>query len=247
MTVLNVFRALGPIDARNIRRDSLLRWMVLMPFLFAFLFRYVVPWARDGLLARTGFDLAPYYILLMSYGFVIGVPTLFGVVIGFLLLDEKDEETLTALQVTPMTLGSYLAYRVLLPMVLSVVLILLAYPLANMVSMPTRDLLVVSVLAAPMAPIFALFLASVAQNKVQGFAIMKGSGSILILPLAAYFFQGAWTYLLGIIPTFWPLKVFWLLEANESGAWIFFAIGMVVQILILAGLMARFNRVMHGR
>lgn len=245
MTVLNVFRALGPIDARNIRRDSLLRWMALMPFLFAFLFRYVVPWMRDGLLAQTGFDLAPYYILLVSYGFVIGVPTLFGVVIGFLLLDERDEQTLTALQVTPLTMGGYLAYRVLLPVALSVALVLITYPLAGMVPMPPQHVLLVSLLAAPMAPIFALFLAAVAQNKVQGFAIMKGSGSVLILPLAAYFFEGAWTYLLGIIPTFWPLKLFWLLAAGESGAWFFFAAGTVVQALMLAGLAFRFNRVMH--
>ncbi|KAA3664011.1 MAG: hypothetical protein DWQ04_07895 [Chloroflexi bacterium] len=245
MTVLNVFRALGPIDMRNIRRDSLLRWMAMIPFIFAFLFRYIIPWMRDGILQRTGFDFAPYYILLISYGFVIGVPTIFGVVIGFLLLDEKDDQTLTALQVTPLTLGNYMAYRVIVPVVMSIVLILITYPLAGMVPMPTGDILIVALLAAPMAPIFALFLASVAQNKVQGFAIMKGSGSFLILPLAAYFFDGAWTYLLGIIPTFWPVKAFWMLEANEPGVWTIFIAGMVVQAIILAGLMFRFNKIMH--
>jgi hypothetical protein len=30
-----IFRALGPIDLKSIRRDSLLRWMFLIPVLFA--------------------------------------------------------------------------------------------------------------------------------------------------------------------------------------------------------------------
>ena len=243
--MLHVIRALGPIDIQNVRRDSLLRWMVLMPFIFVLLFRFAVPWMQDGILESTGFDIEPYYILFTSYGFVIGIPVLFGVVIGFLLLDERDAQTLTALQVTPMSLNEYLVYRITIPVVLSVVLVLISYPFAKIVTLSTGKLFVVSLLAAPMAPIFALFLASVAKNKVQGFAIMKGSGAFLILPIAAYFFQSSWTLLLGIIPTYWPLKVYWMLDANEPGVWGFVVAGFIWQGLILFGLTRRFGKVMH--
>lgn len=39
----------------------------------------------------------------------------FGVVTGFLLLDERDDRTLTALQVTPLPLRAYIFYRVTVP------------------------------------------------------------------------------------------------------------------------------------
>ena len=243
--MLNTIRSLSPIDLRNIRRDSMLRWMALMPFAFVLLFRYLVPWLRDGILAQFGWDVQPYYILLLSYGFVIGTPVLFGVVIGFLLLDERDDQTLTALQVTPMTLNSYLAYRVMLPMLLSVILTLIAYPLVQIIPMATGDLLLVALLSAPMAPLYTLFLAVTAKNKVQGFAVMKASGSLLVLPLIAYFVEAKWQIIFGIIPTYWPAKLYWLLEAGESGIWFYFIAGFIVQTVFIWLLMQRFNKVMH--
>ncbi|MCP5095826.1 MAG: ABC transporter permease subunit [Chloroflexi bacterium] len=245
MSMRNVIRALGPIDARNIRRDSLLSWMAFMPFLLAALFRFVIPWGRDRFLTGFGFDIEPYYILLASYGFVMGVPAIFGMVIGFILLDERDDDTLTALQVTPMSLNNYLAYRIVLPMILSVLLILISYPLAEIGTLPLNELFIAALLAAPMAPLFALFLASVAKNKVQGFAIMKGSSAFLILPVAAYFFTSHWTLLLGLIPTYWPLKVYWMFDANNPGVWGYVIAGFVVQGLMLYGLLRRFNTIMH--
>ncbi|MEM7334969.1 MAG: ABC transporter permease [Chloroflexota bacterium] len=245
MTLLTTFKALGPIDVANIRRDSLLRWMALVPFFFAFLFRYVVPWVRDGILERTGFDLAPYYILIVGYGFIIGVPAVFGTVIGFLLLDEKDDQTLTALQVTPITMTSYITYRVFVPILISIGLVLVAYPLAGLVPLPASQIFWLSVLSAPMAPILALFLATFAKNKVQGFAFMKGSGSVLISPLAAFFFTGAWTWIFAIIPTFWAQKLLWVLDSGKGDPWVILVLGLVAQGIILWLLLMRFNRVVR--
>jgi fluoroquinolone transport system permease protein len=245
MNMVRVLKALGPIDARNVRRDSMLAWMALMPFFFVFLFRFFIPWVRDGLLVQFGFDLAPYYVLIMSYAFIIGTPTLFGVVIGFLLLDEQDDGTLTALQVTPMPLNSYLLYRVAVPMLISLVLTTLTFPLAKLVTFPIEYLFWVALLAAPLAPIFALFLAVTAKNKVQGFAVMKGAGAILVLPLIGYFVQANWQWVFGLIPTYWPLKVYWTLDTGEPGAWLYFLIGAVYQAVLLVIFMRRFDTVMH--
>jgi len=245
VNLVRVLKALGPIDARNVRRDSMLAWMAIMPFFFVLLFRFFAPWVRDGLLAQFGFDIAPYYALIMSYGFVIGTPALFGVVIGFLLLDERDDGTLTALQVTPMPLNSYLVYRVTLPMLISLILTTLTFPLARLVTFPLPYLMAVALLAAPLAPVFALFLAVTAKNKVQGFAVMKGMGSIMVLPLVAYFVQSTWQLAFGLVPTYWPLKLYWVLDADEPGAWIYFAIGAVYQLVLLVVLMRRFNTEMH--
>ena len=245
LNIIGVLKALGPIDLRNVRRDSLLLWMAAMPLFLALLFRFVVPWVRDGILQQFDFDIQPYYPLLMSYGFIIATPLLFGVVIGFLLLDERDDQTLKALQVTPLPLSGYLAYRTILPMILSVVLTVLMYPIAGLVPFSTIHLIVVSLLAAPLAPIFALFMATFAANKVQGFALMKGMGVVLILPLLAFFIESNWQILLGVVPTYWSIKLYWVLYAGESGGWIFFVAGIIYQLLILVLLLRRFNAIMH--
>lgn len=245
MTVFNVFKALGPIDVRNVRRDSMLRWMAAMPFIFAVMFRFVVPWLQTVLLRQFAFDLTPYYWMFMGYGFILGIPIIFGVVIGFLLLDERDEGTLTALQITPLTLRSYLGYRITIPMLLSILLTVLTFPLAGLSALPVLHLFWVAVAAAPLAPIFALLLAALAANKVQGFAIMKGLGVFLILPLIAYFVPAGWQLLFGLAPTYWPTKLFWMLKDGIPGAWIYFAAGLGYQALLLALLMRRFDKAMH--
>ena len=219
--------------------------MAAMPLFLALLFRFAVPWVRDGILQQFNFDIQPYYPLLMSYGFIIATPLLFGVVIGFLLLDERDDQTLKALQVTPLPLSGYLAYRITIPIILSVVLTVLMYPIAGLVPFSTTHLIAVSLLAAPLAPIFALFMATFAANKVQGFALMKGVGVVLILPVLAYFIESNWQLALGIVPTYWPIKLYWMLYAGETGGWIYFVVGLVYQALMLALLLRRFNVVMH--
>ena len=43
MTVLSILQSLGPIDARNIRRDELLRWIIFAPVAMALLIRFLFP------------------------------------------------------------------------------------------------------------------------------------------------------------------------------------------------------------
>ena len=63
------------------------------------------------MMAEYAFDLRPYYDAFMGYFLVSLAPMMFGIVIGFLLLDECDDNTLMALQVTPLSLNNYLLYR----------------------------------------------------------------------------------------------------------------------------------------
>jgi len=58
---------------------------------------------------------------------------------------------------------------------------------------------------------FALFNATLAQNKVQGFAVMKATSIIPIPPLLAYYGDSGWQWLFGLVPSYWPVKVYWLL------------------------------------
>ncbi len=245
MTVLSILKSLGPIDARNIRRDELLRWIIFAPVAMALLIRFLFP----IVLVRVGeilqFDLMPYYEPVTSFMIILLTPYLAGLVIGFLLLDQRDDGTLTALQVTPLSLNGYLLYRLTMPMLLSMVMTLIAAPLSGVVNIGFGRLVLTAVCAAPFAPIFALLLASLAQNKVQGFAITKVAGIILVPPLLAYFITAPWTMILGIFPTYWPAMTLWSAQADESIFWFYWGFGLVYQFAVLFLLTRRFNKVMR--
>ena len=241
-TAAAVIRALGPIDVKSVARDSMLRWLIGMPIVFALAFRWGVPALNEWLGERYAFDLTPHYPLLTSF-LVLMVPTLMGSVVGFLLLDHKDDRTLTALQVTPLTVEGYLAYRIAVPMVVSVPVMMASIAIADLVTMGVVPALAASVQAAPAAPLYALFVAAFAANKVQGFALLKGVGVLTWPPVIAWFISSPWQVAFGIDPLYWPLKLFWMLEASEPRAWLYFLAGLTYQSLLIAILLRRFKMV----
>lgn len=241
MKAAQVVWALGPIDAKSIGRDSMLRWLALYPLALALIVRWGVPALTVKLRASAGFDLVPYYPLVMSF-VLLAVPTISGVMIGFLLLDQRDDETLTALRVTPLPLRSYLVYRVATPVALGSVGTLVALPLTGLLQMDFVALLAVTLEAALLAPLYAIFLAAFATNKVQGFALAKGAGILMWPAILAYFVvDSGWQLACSFSPLYWPAKLYWVLDAGEPNAWLYFGAGIAYQSLLLALLMRRYN------
>jgi fluoroquinolone transport system permease protein len=245
MNGLSILQALGPIDAKNIRRDELLRWIIIAPIAMAALVRWVIPLLLTHVEDIMQLDLMTYYEPMAAFMVLLLTPYLAGLVIGFLLLDQRDDGTLTALQVTPLSLNGYLVYRLTMPMLVSMVMTLVAAPISGVFHMNAGILLLTAVCAAPFAPIFALLLASLAQNKVQGFAITKVAGIILIPPLIAYFVSAPWTIIWGVFPTYWPAMALWSAQAGEPIFWFYWGAGLVYQLLVLALLTRRFNVIMR--
>lgn len=241
MKAAQVIRALGPIDAKSVGRDSMLRWLALYPLALALIVRWGVPALTVKLRASAGFDLQPYYPLVVSF-VVLAVPTISGVIIGFLLLDQRDDQTLTALRVTPLPLRSYLAYRIATPIALGAVATLVALPLTGLLQIGFVAMLAVTLEAALLAPLYAVILATFATNKVQGFALAKGAGVLMWPAILAYFVDSSWQIACGVSPLYWPAKLYWVLDAGEPNAWIYFIAGIGYQSLLLALLMRHFNR-----
>jgi fluoroquinolone transport system permease protein len=246
MRTLQIFKGLGPLDAKTVGRDSLLRAAIGLPLMIALLTRLAVPILAQQIGAATGFDLPAYQAAIMSGALLLITPTICGLVVGFLLLDQRDDRTLAALQVTPLPLRAYLAYRLAAPLLLSLVMTVVAFPLAGLAGAGMPAVLLAALTAAPFAPLAALGLATFAENKVQGLALLKGCSVLLLAPIAAIFVPAPWQWALGIAPTFWPAQLYQALGAGQPGWWIYLLAGLAYQGLLLAALLRRFQRVMYG-
>ncbi len=245
MHTFQIFKGLGPLDAKTVGRDSLLRAVIGLPLMIALLTRLVVPILAEQIGAAIGFDLAAYQAPIMSGALLLITPTLCGLVVGFVLLDQRDDRTLAALQVTPLPPRTYLAYRMATPLLLSLVMTVVALPLAGLADAGIAAVLLAALAAAPLAPLVALALATYAENKVQGLALLKGASVFMIVPIAAIFVPVPWQWALGIAPTFWPARLYWALSAGEPDWWIYLLAGLAYQALLLAALLRRFERVMY--
>jgi len=239
------FWSLGAIDARNVARDPMLRWMAVFTPGFGLLFRFAVPPIAETLDQRFGFDLVGFYPLLMSFLPLVAAGMI-GTVVGFLLLDQRDDQTMLALLVTPLNLGDYLRYRFASLMILSAVFGAVMVPLAGLTETTPLQVSVTALAAAPLAPVYALFLGTFASNKVQGFALAKAVGVVMVPCVVSYFVTGPWQSAFGLVPHYWPLKAFWLFgQGAPAQALAHALIGVAWQAALLTLLLRRFSHLVR--
>lgn len=245
MNTLQLFKRLGPLDTVAVRRDSLLRWMIAMPIGIALIARLVLPDVVIRLETLLQIELHTYATLLISYALLVITPVMLGMITGFLLLDQRDDRTLVALQITPLSLISYLLYRLTIPMVAGFVMTLMAFFVAGFVDTTILPLAAAALVATPLAPIVALALPVFAENKVQGFALMKASTILQVAPLIAIITQSNWQYLFGIIPTYWSARLYVSLQSGDPLSPLYLVLGLADQALLLFLLFRRFHTVIH--
>ena len=236
MEMLQRFRQFGALDAKLIGRDSLLRGMIVIPLGVAIAVRLLLPviLARGG--SATGIDLLALYPMIASSALLLITPVMYGIVVGFLLLDQRDDRTLLALAVTPLSFGRYLTYRLVVPTLFAVPMTLATFALGGLTFAPSA-VLMAAVAAAPITSLLALALVSLAENKVQGMALQKAFSVLLVLPLGGLLAPTPWSWLFGLLPTTWPI---WVLWNAEPASLVVLVGGLGYQMLLLAVLYRRF-------
>jgi fluoroquinolone transport system permease protein len=229
-------------DLLSLRRDPLLIYLALVPWLMVLLVRFAVPGLTVWLWEGYGVDLVPHYPLIVSFFFIMEIPMIIGVVMGLLLLDERDDGILTALGVTPVSRGRFLRYRLALMIGLSAAHILICTPLTGMIR-PARllQLIPIAVLSSLFAPLLALVMAAFADNKLEGLALMKAFGVLLMGPVAAYFIHSPWQLFLGLLPSYWWARAYWAMD-NSGEMWAYLSVGTVYHMALILWLMRRFRR-----
>jgi fluoroquinolone transport system permease protein len=233
------FRVLAGIDGLQIRRDPLLRWIPAIPLALALAMRLGVPAAVERLQSVVDIPFERWYAPVLGVALVLVVPLLVGMIVGFLLLEQREDRTLAALRVTPVSLRMYIAYRLTVPVLVSVLATLVALPLAGFDSLTAPHLLLATAVAAPLAGLYALALPAFAANRVQGFAFIKAVGGFGMVPLVALFVSGPIEVLFALVPTWWMARLYWSLTGVLPGPAWFFALGGAVYCSLLLMLLAR--------
>ena len=239
--MVRAVRAFGANDLRNVLRDSMLLTFLLAPLFGVAVLRLAVPVATAYLDRRYSFDLTAYYPLLLSL-LLLGLPMGLGALVGFMVLDERDDDTLTALRVTPASMAGYAGYRISAAVLMSFVYALGCVSLTGLAPAALMlNFVPAALLAGLFSPLVALVLITLTNNKVEGLAISKAFGVFILGPLVAYFVSPNWQLLFGILPTFWPAKALW--TASEVGSsWPYFLVGLTYNAALVVLLLRRLRK-----
>lgn len=249
MQMTQLVRKLGRNDVKVIGRDNFLRFMFMFAFIIAIVLRFGLPWMNDylieqGVLNETTFisSLVEVYPMFVAYLSIYTGPLLVGTIFGFMLLDEKDDNTIRAMMVTPVPLQQYLTYRVIAPIVLTYIIVIGQVLFINQALIPLWQLLLIATGASLTAPIISLFFATFAANKVQGFALSKFGGVSGWTIMLGWFAPMPFQLLIGIFPPFWISKAYWMILEGNNLWWAALIIGIITQIGLIALLMRRFSQ-----
>lgn len=220
-------------DVRLIGRDSFLIGMIGMVLATGVVLRFFLPWLETTLAEQQDLDLvvSDYYPMVTSYLVFLGA-MLSGVIVGFILLDERDDNTLQALLVTPMPLSYYIAYRTVVPTALGFVVGILDILIVNQAVLPIWQIIPIAAVGALFGPVATMFFGGFAENKVQGFALVKILGAIGLLLVAAWFVPEPLQFLFGIFPPYWVAKSYWL-AYDGNPLWI---VTLLIGLVTLTGL-----------
>ncbi|BAS26787.1 hypothetical protein [Limnochorda pilosa] len=232
---------LSLFDLRNATRDPLLEVLIYVPFVILALLRLGLPPLRAALLRHPGFDLALHYPFIISLVPLL-MPIMVGMVVGFILLEERDENVLTAISVTSLSKASHLAYKTIVPMAYATVISYASIHLAGLGTYPIAATIPGVLVCSLVAPVVAFFVAAYAENKVTGLVLAKASGLLVIFPVVAHLLAGPWAWIMGVTPSFWLSIHFTTLAAGQEGAWLYLGVGTVYLVGLLVALIRRFER-----
>jgi fluoroquinolone transport system permease protein len=228
-------------DLKNIRRDPMLMMVTIAPIIITALILFGFPALAELLRAKLNFNLDTFYPFACVVMLPL-IPMMFGMVYGFMLLDERDENMLAYFSVTPLGKTGYLKMRMLAPVIFSFIFLLFFIWMTNFDSgLIWWKHIPLALITSLQAPIMLLFLGAFAENKVEGMAIAKGFGILLLAMPIDYFIPSHWTFIAGLSPLFWTARGF--LAHDVFSILIYSFAALVVHVLFLLLLGKKFNQI----
>lgn len=181
-------------------RDPMVGFLLIYPVILALFVRFGVPFAED----KFGFPLTPYYHVIIG-ALLLFTTVLTGTVIAFSILDDRDDNILYAVDVSPVSFNTFIGLRFFMCFILTYISSILAIWISG-IEVPLYAVLLISISISLFASLSAMFINCFSNNKIEGFAVMKGGGVIIIFPIVAMFFSGKKEFLFGFEPNFWTVK-----------------------------------------
>jgi fluoroquinolone transport system permease protein len=231
--------AFGRNDIRGTYRDPLLVMPVLAPVIWTAGVVFLTPLFTEMLAARHGFDLVPYYPLVLTAFLLLTSIIVAGALASFLILEEVDAGTLAALRVTPVRMSTFFAYRAGTVVVVTTVYVVATLSFSGILEPGLVPALIpIGLLAGMSAVVTLLLIVVVANNKIHCLAMVRALGMLIAgLPCLPWFIDSAWTLAFGVLPPYWAAKAFWV--ASDHGTWWPYLHGGVLYNVAVAWLLFR--------
>ena len=194
---------------RQISKDSMLYAVIAAPLLAGCFFRFAIPQIESLLCNYFGKAaiLSEYYLLFDLFLAVL-TPYMLCFASSMVILTEYDENMVSYMAVTPVEKRGYIVSRLVLPVAVSLFLSVALMALFSLTQWSIERMLLVCFLSGILSVTEALMVVSFSRNRVEGMALAKLTGILMLgLPVPFFLFSGI-QYLFSVLPSFWIAKLF---------------------------------------
>ena len=221
----------------QIWNDAMLAAVFIAPFLVAFLFRFGIPEIETllcGYFHRSAI-LSGYYRLFDLFLSVL-TPYMFCFASAMVLLTDYDENMTVYMAVTPVGRMGYLLSRLGFPAAISFFISLLLMRWFTLTAWTAWTAAATCLLGGILSITVALFIFVFSHNRVEGLAMGKLSGLIMLGLPAPFFMASNVQYLFSFLPSFWIAKL-----CMTNSGWLIFP-ALLTSALLTWALYRRFVR-----
>ncbi|MEG0892160.1 MAG: ABC transporter permease [Oscillospiraceae bacterium] len=231
-----VLRAMRPF-LTEITHDFMMAACVAGPILMGAAFRFLIPVLERLLCGRFGAVqmLAPYYII-FDLLLAIMTPLLFCFAGVLVILEELDCGVAKYYAVTPIGKRGYLLSRIGIPALIALVYNAALLCIFSILNIDFAMIILLSVSGGLTAVLISLLVVSFAKNKMEGMALVKLCGLLLIGIPVAYFVASPVRYLFGVFPSFW------MAELCITQNYLYFLPAVFSSCLMIRDLYGRFKK-----
>lgn len=167
---------------------------------------------------------------------------------AFSIADEREKGTLDALIVTPVKLSEVITAKGILGVILALAMTIFTLFLNDALGAEPLALFVVLLIGSILCVEIGLIFGTVSKDSTAVFALIKGTGILLIGPTAFYIWPD-WPQWIGkLFPTYWVINPIFEVTLNNAGlgdVWVelLIAIGVIVLLGgVLVALTKRLSR-----
>ncbi|MCK5130347.1 MAG: hypothetical protein KAQ68_10865 [Clostridiales bacterium] len=223
------------LDIKLIFREPIMAIIFVLPIFIILLFKFGIPQLNSILINNLDFDLSPYYIYFTTLTIILS-PYMMGILTGFLMVDEKDQDLYSFIQITPSGMKKYYVTRLFLPTALSLVYCAMACLFVMLNDVSLQAAIYCCVFAIFQVIMITMLLSALAMDKVSTLTYAKALG-LLFLPIIFDLFDSE---VLHYISYFSPF--YWVFVSIKMPSMQNFMIGTLVHIVWIVIAMVAYRK-----
>lgn len=200
----------------QLTKDGMLIMILIAPLLIGTIFKFGVPFLELQVTGYFNKDviLGDYFIL-FDLLLVTLTPYLISFAASMTMLDEYDSNLINHLCVTPLGKKGYLISRVILPLFLAYLISIIIVSVFSLTSWSFLMIISIGLLTSLLSLTSTLIVFSFSNNKIEGLALAKLSGIVMIGIVVPFTISSEVQYYFSLLPSFWIGKLTLDLSLNN--------------------------------